>query len=87
MTVTPATARQLMDSGKWEVHVEHSPTRIIKDAEYEQVGVVNSKVGGAERNSKEVGDTVTPASNIRDAKYEHMSAGVKGMNGVRGWKR
>lgn len=36
MTVTPEAAKQLME--KWAVHVERSPTRIIKDAEYEKVG-------------------------------------------------
>lgn len=35
VTVTPETAKQLM--GKFDVHVERSPTRIIKDVEYEKV--------------------------------------------------
>ena len=35
VTVTPETAKQLME--KFDVHVERSPTRIIKDAEYEKV--------------------------------------------------
>lgn len=38
VTVTPETAAKLIDSGKFEVHVERSPTRIIADSEYEKVG-------------------------------------------------
>lgn len=38
VTVTPETAKALMESGKWEVHVEKSPTRIYKDKDYEQAG-------------------------------------------------
>jgi NAD/NADP transhydrogenase alpha subunit len=35
VTITPETAKQLMD--KFDVHVERSPTRIIKDGDYEKV--------------------------------------------------
>ena len=37
MTITPESAKQLMD--KFDVHVERSPTRIIKDQEYEKVRI------------------------------------------------
>jgi saccharopine dehydrogenase (NAD+, L-lysine-forming) len=43
VTVTPEAAKQLME--KWAVHVERSPTRIIKDAEYEKAGCTMEDTG------------------------------------------
>jgi len=43
VTVTPESAKQLMD--KFDVHVERSPTRIIKDQEYEKAGCTMEDTG------------------------------------------
>jgi saccharopine dehydrogenase (NAD+, L-lysine-forming) len=43
VTITPETAKQLME--KFEVHVERSPTRIIKDGDYEKAGCTMEDTG------------------------------------------